>query len=219
MTTIIGVKHWNKKIVVIFTLFYLIVNKAMKLSSRMQFLLKNSLRGLAWLALLLAAYLFFEKIVISRNPDAWIDRFYAQPSIIYLIYLASEFFFGIIPPELFMIWAVNKANIANYFFNVAFFAIASYVLGYITFFIGQFIHKRVTFRYIRIKFLKKLWPQLRKYGIFLIIVAALTPLPWSAVSFMIGSAGYPSGRFLRYALFRFVRFALYGFIIYQTHQI
>lgn len=191
----------------------------MKLSSRMQFLLKNGLRGFAWLAFLLIAYFFFEKVVISKNPDAWIDRFYARPVIIYLIYLASEFFFGIIPPELFMIWAVNKANLENYFYNVAFFAIASYIMGYITFLIGQYIRRQILFRYIRIRFLKKLWPMLRKYGIFLIIVAAITPLPWAAVSLMVGSAGYPHGRFLRYALFRLFRFALYGFIIFQTHQI
>jgi len=185
----------------------------------MQFLLKNGLRGMAWLAFLLAAYFFLEEIVVSRNPDAWIERFYARPQIIYLIYLASEFFFGIIPPELFMIWAANKADMIHYIFNVSFFAISSYILGYVTFLIGQYIYKRVLFRYIRIKFLKTLWPQLRKYGIFLIIVAALTPLPWSAVSLLVGSAGYPHGRFLRYALFRFLRFTLYGIIIYQTHQI
>lgn len=191
----------------------------MRLSSRMKFLLRNGLRGLIWLAVLLIAYFFFEKIVISRNPDVWIERFYAQPEIIYLIYVASEFFFGIIPPELFMIWAVNKANIAHYFYNVAFFAIASYVLGYVTFLIGQFLHKHVTFRYIRLKFFKDIGPKLKKYGLFLIIVAALTPLPWSAVSMLVGASGYPAKRFLRYALFRLLRFALYGFIIFQTHQI
>lgn len=191
----------------------------MRLSSRMQFLLKNGLKGLAWLAILLVAYFFFEKIVISKDPDMWVERFYARPLIIYLIYIASEFFFGIIPPELFMIWAVNKANIANYFFNLAFFGIVSYALGYLTFLIGRFMFKRVTFRYVRIKFLKQSWPQLRKYGLFIIIVAALTPLPWSAICLLVGSAGYPTPRFLRYALFRLLRFAVYGFIIFQTHQI
>lgn len=191
----------------------------MRLSSRMQFLLKNGLKGLAWLAILLVAYFFFEKIVISKDPDMWVERFYARPLIIYLIYIGSEFFFGIIPPELFMIWAVNKANIANYFFNLAFFGIVSYALGYLTFLIGRFMFKRVTFRYVRIKFLKQSWPQLRKYGLFIIIVAALTPLPWSAICLLVGSAGYPTPRFLRYALFRLLRFAVYGFIIFQTHQI
>ncbi len=191
----------------------------MKLSLKMNFLIKNGLNGLVWLAVILIAYFFFDKIVISKNPDAWVENFYARPMIIYLIYFASEFFFGIIPPELFMIWAINKANTANYFLHLGFFAIISYGLGYITFLIGQFLYKRVTFRYIRIRFLKRSWPQLRKYGIFLIVVAALTPLPWSAVCLLVGSAGYPSTRFLRYALFRLLRYALYGYIIFQTHQI
>jgi hypothetical protein len=191
----------------------------MRLSLRMQFLIKNGLRGLAWLAVLLIAYFFFDRVVVSKDPDLWVERFYARPEVIYLIYIASEFFFGIIPPELFMIWAINKANVANYFLNLGFFAIVSYSLGYVTFLIGRFLYHRVSFRYVRMKFLKRSWPQLRKYGIFLIIVAALTPLPWSAICLLVGSAGYPSGRFLRYALFRIVRFAVYGFLIYQTHQI
>jgi hypothetical protein len=29
-----------------------------------------------------------------------------------------------------MIWAINKANVANYFLNLGFFAIVSYGLGY-----------------------------------------------------------------------------------------
>jgi len=191
----------------------------MKLSSRLRFLLINGAKGLAWFAILIIGYLLFKEIVISKNPDLWIQRFYAQPEIVYLIYLASEFFFGIIPPELFMIWAINKAGINHYLLNVSLFAVVSYLLGYVNFLIGQLIHKRITFRYIRMKLLKRLWPLLRKYGLFLIIVAALTPLPWSAISLLIGSAGYPSKKYLRYALFRLLRFAVYGYIIFQTHQI
>ncbi|MDD4754908.1 MAG: hypothetical protein PHG29_02410 [Prolixibacteraceae bacterium] len=191
----------------------------MRFSSRMQFLIKNGFRGFVWLLVLLTAYFFFEEIVISRNPDNWVEKFYAKPEIIYLIYIGSEFFFGIFPPELFMIWAVRKANPANYFIILSFFAVVSYGLGYVTFLIGRFIYKRVAFRYIRIKFLKRSWPQLKKYGIFLIIVAALTPIPWSATCLLVGSAGYPSLRFLKYAVVRLLRFAIYGYIIFQTHQI
>lgn len=191
----------------------------MKLSPRMQFLLKNGLRGLAWLAAILLVYFFVENIFISHAPDEWVEKFYARPLVIYLIYFGSEFFFGIIPPEIFMIWAFKKGGALNYTITVAFFAVVSYALGYVTFLIGQFLYKKITFRYIRIKYLKQSWPQLKKYGIFLIIVAALTPLPWSAICLLVGSAGYPSGRFLRYALFRLLRYAVYGFIIFQTHQI
>ncbi len=173
---------------------------------------------MAWLAILLIAYFMFERFFIAKNPDAWIANFNARPGIIYSIYFFSEFFFGIIPPEFFMIWAINEGSNINYFIHLSLFAVISYGLGYTTFLIGQILHKRITFRYIRIKFLKKSWPQLRKYGIFLIIVAALTPIPWSATCLLVGSSGYPATRFLRYALTRILRFAVYGYIVFQTHQ-
>lgn len=175
--------------------------------------------GLAWLAVLLGVFFLFNEIVISKDPDVWIERFYAKPEIIYMIYFASEFFFGIFPPELFMIWAYNKAGVGHYFMNVAFFAVVSYAMGYITFLIGQFLYKKVAFRFVRRRFFKEQWPLLRKYGLFLIIVAALTPVPWSGTSLLVGSAGYPSKKYLLFALFRIVRFAVYGYLVYQTHQI
>lgn len=156
---------------------------------------------------------------MSRAPDTLVEQIYARPLIVYLIYCASEFFFGIIPPEFFMIWAINKDTLAHYFMNLAFFAIVSYLMGYINFLIGGLLYKRSGFRLFRKKFLKETLPMLKKYGLFLIIVAALTPIPWSAVSLLVGSAGYPSKRYLKYALFRLLRFAIYGYFIYQTHVI
>jgi len=189
-----------------------------KLSANIQFLLRNGLKGLVWLLVLLAAYFLFEEIVISKNPDVWIEHFYARPQVIYLIYIISEFFFGIIPPELFMIWAINKDTLSHYFLNLAFFATVSYIMGYLNFLIGQYLYNHKTFRFFRRKFFKESWPMVKKYGLFLIIVAALTPIPWSAVSLLVGSAGYPTKKYLKYALFRFVRYAIYGYLIFQTHM-
>ncbi len=190
----------------------------MKISPRMQFLLKNGLKGLAWMAVLLGSYFLFKEFVVFENADVWVARFYARPYIIYAIYFASEFFFGIIPPELFMIWAIHKAGLMHYVLNIAFLAVVSYAMGYLTFLIGRWLYNRASFRWFRMRFLKELSPLIRKYGIFLIIVAALTPLPWAGTSLFVGSAGYPSGRYLRYALFRLLRFAIYGYVVYQTHQ-
>ena len=191
----------------------------MEISPRVKFLISNGLKGMVWFAIILFAYFMFEELVISKNPDAWVERFYAQPFIIYSIYLASEFIFGIIPPELFMIWAYNKGGTWHYIFNVAFFAAVSYTMGYLTFLIGQLLLKRATFRWLRRKFFIQQAKLLKKYGLFLIIIAALTPIPWSAVCLLVGSAEYPSKKFLKYALFRILRFAVYGYIIFQTHQI
>lgn len=190
----------------------------MAISQRVKFLISNGLKGLIWLAVLLVGYFIFDKLVISKNPELWLEHFYSRPVIIYLIYFGSELFFGILPPELFMIWAYNKSDIPHYILNVGFFAAVSYTLGYVNFLIGQFLYKRVIFRYFRKRFFRETWPQLRKYGLFLIIVAAMTPVPWAAVCLMVGSAGYPWKRFLLYALSRILRFAIYGYVVYQTHQ-
>lgn len=191
----------------------------MKLSPRLKFLVRNGLRGLAWMAVLLTVYYLFKDIIFENNPEFWVQRFYGKPMIVYGTFLASEFFFGIIPPELFMLWAFNKGGTFHYFFNIIFFAGVSYAMGYINFLIGQFISRTIIFRYIRIKYLKNSLILLRKFGLFLIIIAGLTPVPWSATCLIVGSAGYPSFRFLKYALFRILRFAVYGYIIFQTHQI
>ena len=191
----------------------------MELSPRIKFLIQNGLKGLIWFAIILLAYFVFEELVISKNPEVWINHFYSKPAIIYILYFASEFFFGIIPPEFFMIWAYNKAGAGHYFLNLGFFAIVSYVIGYLNFFIGHFLLKRATFRMLRRKFFIKQSALLKKYGLFLIIIAALTPVPWSAVCLLVGSADYPTNKFLKYSLFRILRFVVYGYIIFQTHQI
>ncbi len=189
-----------------------------KLSPRVRFLLLNSLKGMLWLLLLLAVY-FVVREFVEKNPQSWIDHFYSKPLIIYLIYFVSEFLFGIIPPELFMIWALHKGSMLHYIFNLASFAAVSYLLGYSTFLIGQVFFKKDTFRKIKSKYFRNVWPQFRRYGLFLIIVAAITPVPWSATCLIVGAAGYPSKRFLLFALFRLLRFAVYGTIIFQTQFI
>ena len=190
-----------------------------KVAPHIKFLIKNLVRGLLWLTLLLILYFLLKDVIVERTPEIWIEKFTGNPLIIYSIYVLSEFFFGIIPPEFFMLWVFNNGNHLYYFYNLLFFALSSYLLGYITFLIGKAVSRMVLFRYYRIRYLHRSWNLLRKYGLFLIIIAALTPVPWSATSMLVGSAGYPSVKFLKFGLFRIVRFALYGYIIFQTHHI
>jgi membrane protein YqaA with SNARE-associated domain len=92
-------------------------------------------------------------------------------------------------------------------------------MGYANFLIGQFLAGRTFFRIFSDRYLGKTLPLLRKYGMFLIIIAALTPVPWSASGLLVGSAGYPSGKFLLFSLSRIVRFAVYGFFVLQAAKI
>lgn len=186
---------------------------------KFQFLLKNILRGIVGMAVLIAAYLLLKKYVVAEEQAIWIEHFYSKPILIYLIYTGSEIFFGLFPPEIFMLWAYHKGDTFHYVLHVSFFAGVSYGAGYLAFLIGRFLRRVVFFRYLGRKFFTKYWPLFRKYGSFLIIAAALTPLPWSTISMLIGSTEYTMGRYLYFALFRLLRFAVYGTLIFQGHQL
>lgn len=184
-----------------------------------RFLIKNTLKGLVWLGLVILAYIAFEEIVIARNPELWFERFYSKPWIIYLGYFISEFFFGLLPPELFLMWAAHKGGLGFYLLNLSLFAIVSYAMGYANFLIGQFLANRNFFKTFSGRYMKKTLPLLKKYGPFLIIIAALTPVPWSASSLLVGSAGYLSKKYLLFGLTRIARFAVYGFFVLQAAKI
>ncbi|MFB6319108.1 hypothetical protein [Saccharicrinis sp. FJH54] len=190
----------------------------MKNDNKIKFLLKNLFRGLIYSLIIAAAYLLFRKFFVNDNHEMWLGLFYSNPTLIYLIYIASEVFFGIIPPEFFMLWAYNNSSLIEYVLNVAFFAGISYGAGVLGFMIGRLLKKTVIFKYMGRRFFQQYWPMFKKFGSVLIIAAALTPLPWAAISILVGSTEYRFNRYLYMAVFRILRFVVYGYIIFQTHQ-
>ncbi|PTN06775.1 hypothetical protein [Mangrovibacterium marinum] len=187
--------------------------------SKLVFLLKNLGRALIYAIVIGVAYYLFKEYIIAENQEVWLKKFYDNTLLIYLIYTGSEVFFGLFPPEFFMLWAYHKGEAMHYTLNLMFFAGVSYAAGYLAFIIGRILRRTVIFRYMSRKFFMKYWPMFRKFGSALIIAAALTPLPWALISMLVGSTEYPLKRFSMFALFRVLRFAVYGYIIFQTHQL
>jgi len=185
---------------------------------RARFFLINLFKGLVWLSLIIGAYLLFMELVYKDNPEYWIEKFYSKPLQIYGIYIFSEFLFGLLPPEIFMIWALHKGSTLHYVANVAFFVAVSYVAGLTAFLLGKYLQRVLYYRFLQRKFFSRYLPMVRKYGLFLIIVAAATPLPYSATSLIVGASGFKLRMYLLAALSRVARYAIYGYIIYQTHQ-
>ncbi|MFA9389112.1 MAG: hypothetical protein ACERKD_04870 [Prolixibacteraceae bacterium] len=189
----------------------------MKLNFKRKFIIQNAARAIFALAILAFAFFLFDQLIFKENPEFWIQKFYSNPGIIYLIYVGSEVFFGIFPPEIFMVWALNKGSLYGYIGNLAFFAIVSYGAGYLSFFAGRYFSKVLYFRFLQRKFFVKYLPKVRRFGTTLIIIAALTPVPWATISLLIGTTNYSMRRYLLFALSRILRFIIYGFIIYKTH--
>ena len=190
----------------------------MNFSPRIKFLISHGLKGFLWLLILIVAYILFEELVMNKNPEIWIERFYSRPGIIYAIYIGSESFIGLFPPELFMLWALDKGGTFQYVVHVVLFGAVSFFLGYVNYLIVRLFLKKGILKNLRSKRFGETLSQLKKYGLFLIIVAAMTPVPWAATCLLVGWADYPQNKFLLYASSRLIRFGIYGFIVYQTNH-
>ena len=189
-----------------------------KSNNKSIFLFRNLLRGLVWLAVIIGAFLLI-KNKVDINYLAWLKPIYENTFIIFLIYFTSELVIGIIPPEVFMIWALRNGSIAQYMILILILALISYLAGLAGYFFGRYLNTTLVYRFIRMKFLTKMERKLNIYGLYIIIVAALTPLPFSGVSMLVGSVKYPLRKYILYSLTRFVRFAVYSWFIWQANAI
>lgn len=187
-----------------------------ELPDRRRFLLKNLLRGLLWLAVIVVAFIYARKNY-DFSLETILGPVYDQPTVIYLIFLASEVIFGILPPEFFMIWSLRSGVLINYINNIIALSTISYIAGVIGFGIGVYLKNTQFYKGMKKRVFGKFEKHLNMYGGFLVIVAALTPLPFSGIAMLVGSVHYPFKKYLWFSLFRFLRFLVYGIIIWEAN--
>ena len=186
------------------------------LPDRRRFLLKNLGRGLIWLLVTVGGY-FYARNNLNFTLEAVLGSVYEKPTIVYLIFLASEVIFGIIPPEFFMIWSLRTELLSNYINNIISLSVISYVAGVIGFLMGQYLNRTQFFVEVKKRVFEKFEEHLKTYGGFLIIVAALTPLPFSGIAMLVGSVKYSFKKYLYFSLFRFARFLAYSIIVWEAN--
>ena len=187
-------------------------------AEKSSFLLRNLLRWLIWLAIIIAVFLFF-KNKVDLNYLNWLKPVYSSPTIMFLIFFTSEVIVGIIPPEVFMIWALRNGDVAEYTSLILLLSVLSYMAGLIGYCFGRYLNTTLLYRFIRRKFLSKLERMLNMYGLYIIIVAAITPLPFSGVSMLVGSVKYPVKKYILYSALRFARFIVYSWFIWKANTI
>lgn len=185
---------------------------------RIKFLLKNLLKGLLWFVVLVVIYILI-KDRIEIHPESLVGKVSDNPIAVYSIFLASEIIIGIIPPEVFMIWATKPGDPVLYIFYVSLLALISYGAGIVGFYFGRFLNKAVLYRYARKRFFAQYELFFKRYGGFLVFVAAVTPLPYSAVCMLTGAADFNFRVFLLISLTRFLRFGVYSYILWHAGSI
>lgn len=181
------------------------------------FLTRNLLRGFLWLFLLVGAFFLFKRYVDLDYLD-WLKPVYDKPVLVYAIYSISELFFGVIPPEIFMMWGLRTTQLTDYVITVLLLACISYIAGLIGYGIGKYLEHTWFFKWLKNKIFGKYEAYLFQYGAFIILVAALTPLPFSGVSMLVGSVDFPLRKYLYFSLARFARFFAYSYIIWQVNM-
>lgn len=186
------------------------------LPDRRRFLLKNLGRGLIWLIVIVGGY-FYARNNLDFTLESVLGPVYEKPLIIYLIFLGSEVIFGIIPPEFFMIWSLRTGILSNYIDNIVALSVISYLSGVIGFLIGQYLNNTKFYKEMKKRVFGKFEEHLNNYGGFLVIVASLTPIPFSGIAMLVGSVKYSFRKYLLFSLFRFARFLAYSIVIWEAN--
>lgn len=190
---------------------------SMNIKPRYQFLLKNLFRGILWFAGLVIIFLIVKEYF--GPSDHLLERIYEMPILVYGVFLFSEVVFGLIPPEVFMIWSIHGGVSDYYAVNVALLSFISFGAGIAGYFIGSSMRRFEFFKHIEENYLVKYRKNLRRYGGIVVITSALTPLPFSAIAMAVAVFRYPFRFYFFYSLSRFLRFAVYGYIVWQANAL
>ncbi|MCL6260505.1 VTT domain-containing protein [Aquiflexum sp. TKW24L] len=184
-------------------------------NEKTNFLVKNILKGFFFLAILVLIFYLLRKGTTEEDRMLWFGSIYNNPMLVLAVFVASEIIFGIIPPEIFMLWSMETGFLGPYFLSIGMLSVISYAAGFLNFTIGKYLKGKVSWLNGDNKFLKKYHKMFDQYGGYLVIVASVTPIPFSAVSLLAGAGGLDKKKYLLNSLFRILRYFVYAFILWQ----
>ena len=146
---------------------------------RLFFFLKNFFRGLLFFAVAIVFYkVLFNFLDLSALKDQ--ITFDLPTTFVFILFFLSEVVLGIIPPELFMIWSITSKPLEIYPIYVLAFSVISYLAGFVAFLFGKYLHKTWLYEIMKKNIIGKYERKIYSFGWLVIVVAAITPLPFSA---------------------------------------
>lgn len=184
------------------------------LGEKGKFLLKNLLKGFLYLGILIVLFFLLRKSFSEQERLEWFGTIYNNPYLVMSIFVGSEILFGIIPPEIFMLWSLETGWIGPYFWSIGLLSVISYAAGYLNFNLGLFINHRSKILKSSNKYIQKYLDLFKRYGAFMVIVASISPLPFSLISLLGGAAGLERRKYYSYSLFRILRYFVYAYVLW-----
>ncbi|RJE70518.1 YqaA family protein [Reichenbachiella sp. MSK19-1] len=187
-------------------------------NSKYRYLLSNLGKGLIWLVLILALFLI-AKYYFQSGYDTVMQHLSDKPLLVFSAFTLSEVLFGIIPPELFMIWSLHQGGVIHYILFTILLAGISYTAGIIGYFFGRFFSTTPLYNKLLTKAGPQLKRQVKRFGGFMIVIAAATPVPYSAICMIVGAAHFKLSHFLLFGISRLLRFGVYAYVVWQVDKI
>lgn len=187
--------------------------------NQQQLMLRMALRALVTLVLLIAVLVLLKKLNLKDLLLEWLQPLTSKPWLVYTIFIASESYIGFIPPEIFMMFALDR-GFWGYYQEVLLLALLSNLGGLIGFSSGKYLgHTRFVRKMTRRKKARRYVLLFKKYGGLVILLAAVTPLPFALISIMGGTLNLPYRTYIINALPRILRFFLYAYFVWQANGI
>jgi len=174
------------------------------------------MRGIIWLTVIVALFVL-SKHTVDQETLAKFEPIFRNNWLVFTVYSLSEIIIGIIPPEVFLIWALRSDTLMDYIGLTLIFTVLSYLAGIIAFGVGKYLHNTLFYQYITTRYLKKTERLLQTYGQYLVLVASLTPFPFSGVAMLVGSVDYPFKKYALISLARFIKFAVSAWVIWEAN--
>lgn len=131
----------------------------------------------------------------------------------YAVFFVSESLFSLLPPDMFIVWT---EELPYPWVSVSILGVLSYLAGIVSFSIGSFLRKIKKINDWYSGRYEKHIRNVNKWGGWLILAAALTPLPFSLTVMTTGLMKYPRQRFLLWSLSRIPRFHIYALVLYKA---
>lgn len=196
--------------------FTVLYYQYLKRTGLFRFLLQNILNLLIIIIGVVALVFIVEKYIISTK-EVFIHIVDNVSGIyVYLLFGVSETFLGLIPPDLFIVWAEPEAASMgiNKWWIVLLLSVMSYIGGLLAFFIGRFLNRIPAINSWLLNKHQKLVINLQKWGGIFIVFAALFPLPYSVATLLAGLTSYPLRWLLFLGIFRIARFFIYAIFLF-----
>lgn len=182
-------------------------------SGTYRFIGLNALKLLAVLVVLgIVVYLINKYVFEIDTLTDYLTAHFSTP-VVLASYFLSELTLGLLTPEIFIVWV---SGFSHPWLWVLLLGTISYAGGIGAYFIGtKLYHMPRIHRWVDETFSEQ-FKQIKRYGGVLIVLGALTPLPYPPICIVSGVVRFPFKQFLLITLVRYGRLFLYAAVLFKV---